>query len=156
MRKGLLTASSVAQTVVLKPMTFALPVLIPFRRLIMTGRRFLICFRLFDIFSKQSRLSGRRNTLIQSCRSRITSMLVLGRRKSCLSRFLPWGVPANRWNIPYTDRPSFEEDDFLPGPWLNILGWDSDCMIWRDNRAFSFMILLHHQCILSLIPSKVL
>lgn len=137
------TAKSVAQTVVLKPVTFALPVLIPLRRFIITVRRFLMCFRLFVIFSKQLKLSDRRNTLIKLCRSRIVSMFVLGRRKSCRSRSLPWGVLAKRWNKPYIDRPSFEEDDFLPGPWLNILGWDSGCNIWSDNRPLPLMSLLY-------------
>lgn len=138
------TASSVAQTVVLKPVILALPVLTPFRRFIITGLIFLMCFKLFDILLKGLQLSGRRNALIKLCRSRITAISTLGRRKSCRSLFLPWGVWAKWWKTPYNERPSLEEDDFFPGPWFNTLGWDSDWMICKVNNVVPLINLLNY------------
>lgn len=125
---------------VLNPVILALPVLTPFRRLTITGRRFLICFKPFDIFSTATKLSDLEKTPIKSCRSLIVSRSTLGRKNVCLSLALPCGVHTKRRNRPYTERPSLDEDDFFPGPWLNMFGCDSEWTICSDK---SVLLLIH-------------
>lgn len=36
------------------------------------------------------------------------------------------------------ESPSFEPEAILVGPWLWVLGLDSDCMTWREANVSAF------------------
>lgn len=117
------------------------PLLRPLWRFVITGRIFLTFLRQPRIFSETMALAGRRRRSNILCLADMTSRSTLGRRKYCLSRFLPWGVRRCWWNRPYREKSSFARDDVFPGPWLKVFGCDSVCNICSEDRVFRLTCL---------------
>ena len=117
------------------------PLLIPFLRSTNTVLMFLIWPKLLMILFIVPWFSERKNTLVVSSLSLMTFKFELGRRKYWRRRYLPCGVLARWWNRPYTERASLDPDEAFIGPWLCVLGLDSDCSICNEAKVSALTCL---------------
>jgi len=129
------TERRVDQIPFLIPPPLLSPLLTPFLRLIITALMFLTWPKFLVMFIRGPWLSGLKKTAAVSSLSLITAESVLGLKKYWRRSCFPCGVRAKWWKRPYTDRPSFDPDEDLVGPWLCECGWDSDCSIWREESV---------------------
>ena len=132
---GCLTDRRLDHMPLLIPPPLLNPLLIPFLRCTKTVLMFLIWPKLLTILFIGLWFSGRKKILAVSSLWFITFRSKLGRRKYCRRRCLPCGVLARWWKRPYTERPSLDPEEAFVGPWLCVLGLDSDCSICKEAKV---------------------
>ena len=85
-------------------------------------------------------------------RSPITERSMLGRKNIRRSFCFPCGVRARRWNSPKTDKLSLAPELF--GPCMCLLGWFSDCIIWRDARVSALTNIMSESVNISIVRTR--